>query len=160
MRSKYLDKLLMGHLDINSIRNIFDAFPANIRLDEDVLKTSFVFVFRRRLDQDEYVCLSLNLQKTSSRRLGQDQYIRLGYTSSRRLQDVFKTSSRRLAKTSSRHLQDVFKTSCKNVFKTSSRRLRHVLKKSSRCLQDIFKTSCKGVFKTLSRRIIKLYCSC
>ena len=33
--------------------------PANIRLDEDVLKTSFVFVFRRRLDQDEYVGLSL-----------------------------------------------------------------------------------------------------
>ena len=33
--------------------------PANIRLDEDVLKTSFVFVFRRRLDQDEYVHLSL-----------------------------------------------------------------------------------------------------
>ena len=49
-------------------------YPANIHLDEDVLKTSFVFVFRRRL--------------------GQDQYIRLGYTSSRRLQDVFKTSSR------------------------------------------------------------------
>ena len=50
--------------------------------------------------------LALRLQKTSSRRLGQDQYIRLGYTSSRRLQDVlqkrlqdiFKTSSRRLAK--------------------------------------------------------------
>ena len=35
--------------------------------------------------------LALRLQKTSSRRLGQDQYIRLGYTSSRRLQDVFKT---------------------------------------------------------------------
>ena len=33
--------------------------PANIRLDEDVLKMPFVFVFRRRLDQDEYVCLSL-----------------------------------------------------------------------------------------------------
>ena len=43
--------------------------PANIRLDEDVLKTSFVFVFRRRLDQDEY--------------------IRLTHTSS---EDVFKTS--------------------------------------------------------------------
>ena len=40
--------------------------------------------------------------KTFSRRLGEDQYIGLGYTSSRRLQDVFKTSSRRL--------QDIFKT--------------------------------------------------
>ena len=58
----------MGHLDINSIRNIFDAFPANIRLDEDVLKTSFVFVFRRRL---------------------QDEHIRYIHTSSK---DVFKTS--------------------------------------------------------------------
>ena len=56
--------------------------------------------------------LTLRLQKTSSRRLGQDQYIRLGYTYSRRLQDVFP-----------RRLQDVFKTSCKNVFKTSSRRI-------------------------------------
>ena len=101
--------------------------PANIRLDEDVLKMSFVFVFKRRL-QDVFIktnmfALALRLQKTSSRRLGQDQYIRLGYTSSRRLQDVFKTSSRRLAKTSSRHLQDVFKTSCKDIFKTFSRRI-------------------------------------
>ena len=32
--------------------------------------------------------LTLRLQKTSSRRLDQHQYIRLGYTSSRRLQDV------------------------------------------------------------------------
>ena len=43
---------------------------------EDVLKTSFVFVFRRRLDQGEYVRLSLmsseDVFKTSSRRLGQD----------------------------------------------------------------------------------------
>ena len=67
--------------------------------------------------------LVIRLQKTSSRRLGQDQYIRLVHTSSRRLQDVFKTSSRRLAKTSSRHLQDVFKTSCKDIFKTFSRRI-------------------------------------
>ena len=62
----------------------------------------------------------------------------------RLLQDVFKTSSRRLAKRSSRHLQDVFKTSSKrlqdvlkNVFKTSSRRLQDVLQ---RYLQDVFKT--------------------
>ena len=82
--------------------------PANIRLDEDVLKMSFVFVFRRRLDQDEYVRLSL----TSS-------------------EDVFKTSWSKpiysswpyVFKTSSRRFQHVFKTSCKSVFKTSSRRL-------------------------------------
>ena len=97
---------------------------------EDVLKTSFVFVFRRRL-QDVLIktnmfALALRLQKTSSRRLGQDQYIRLGYTSSRRLQDVLQKG-----------LQDIFKT-------------------SSRRLQDAL----KNVFKTSSRRIIKLNCSC
>ena len=54
----------------------------------------------RRLDQDEYI----HLTHMSTRRLDQDQYIRLGHTSSRRLQDIFKTSSRRL--------QVVFKMSC------------------------------------------------
>ena len=49
----------------------------------------------------------LRLQKISSRRLDQDQYIRLGHTSSRFPQEAFKTSSRRLAKTSSRHFQGV-----------------------------------------------------
>ena len=99
--------------------------PANIRLDEDVLKTSL-----RRLDQDEYVRLSLtsseDVFKTSSRRLGHDQYIRLGHMSLRLLQDVFP------AKMSSRRFHDVFKTSCKNVFNISSRRLQDVLKTSSR----------------------------
>ena len=109
-----------------SIRLTFSLTPSKHsswwRRLEDVLKTPFVFVFRRRLHQDEYVRLSLTASedvfKTSSRRLSQDQYIRLGYTSSRRLRDVFKmssrrlakTSSRRLAKTSSKRLQDIFKT--------------------------------------------------
>ena len=78
-------------------------FPANTRLDEDFLKTSFVFIFRRRL-QDVLIktnmfSLALRLQKTSSRRLAK--------TFSRRFQDVFKRSSRRLAKISSRCFQDV-----------------------------------------------------
>ena len=97
---------------------------------------------------------SENVFKTSSRWLDQEEYIRLSHSSSevvlvktnifvlaicfqefllRRLQDVFKTSSR--------HLQDVFQTFW-------------------RLLQDIFKTSWKDVFKTFSRRIIKLNCSC
>ena len=54
--------------------------------------------------QDEYVRLthtcSEDIFKTSSRRFDQYQYTRLGHTSSRRLQYVFKTSSRRLTKTS------------------------------------------------------------
>ena len=111
------------------------SFPANICLDEDVLKTSWrrlssssledVFkMSSRRIDQDEYVHPSLtsseDVFKTSSRHLGQDQYIRLGHMSSRRFQDVFKTSSR--------CLQDVL-----------PRRLQDVLKTSSRHLQDVFK---------------------
>ena len=76
-------------------RFIASSSPPNIRLDEDVLKTSFVFVFRRRL-QDVLIkanifALAIRLQKTSSRRL-------------------VKMSLRRLAKISSKHLQDVFKT--------------------------------------------------
>ena len=63
--------------------------PANIRLDEDVLKTSW-----RRLSSSS----SEDVFKASSRRLDQDQYIHLGYTSSRRLQDIFKTSLRRIIK--------------------------------------------------------------
>ena len=122
--------------------------PANIRLDEDVLKTSLVFVFRRRLDQDEYICLCHTppeyVFKTSSGHLDQDQYVRLGHT-----------SSRRFVKMSSRHLQDIFKTSCQNVFKTSSKHLQDVLQKS---LQDIFKTSCKDDFKTFRRCMISLNC--
>ena len=115
--------------------------PANICFDEDVLKTSFVFVFRRRL-QDVF--------KTSWSR---PIYLSWPY--------VFKTSSRRL-RDISRRFEDVFKTSSKrlqDLFKASSRRLQDVLKTSSRCLQDIFKTSCKDIFKTFSRRTIKLICS-
>ena len=100
--------------------------PANIRLDEDVFR--------------------LRLQKTSWRRLDHNRYVRLSLMSSEdvlvktkifvlaiRLQDVFKTFSRRLQdvlknifKTSSRRLQDVFKTSLRRLPKMSSRRFQHV----------------------------------
>ena len=110
-----------------------NVFKDNFQRTFVLMKSSW-----RRLDQDEYVRLSLksseDVFKTPSRRLGQDQYIRLGYTSSRRLQDVLQ-----------KRLQDIFKTSSR----TSSRRL-----------QDVFKTSYKDIFKTFSRRIIKLNCSC
>ena len=114
-----------------------------------LMKTSFVFVFRRRL-QDVLIktnifALVIRLQKTSWSRPIYSSWLY-----------VFKTSSRRF--------QDVFKTSCKNVFKTSSRRL---AKTFSRSFQNVFKTSCKNVFKTsfkdvfktFSRRIIELICS-
>ena len=145
----------------NLCQKAFKTFQANIRLDEDVLKTSW-----RRLSSlsSEDVLIKTNMSvlvfKASSRRLGQDQYIRLGHTSSRRLQDVFKTSSRRLQDVLPRCLQDVFKTSSRRLAKTSSRHLQDVFKTFWRRLQDIFKTSCKDIFKTFSRRIIKLNCSC
>ena len=110
------------------------SIPANIRLDEDVLKTSW-----RRLSSSS----SKDVFKTSSRRLDQDEYVRLSLTSS---EDVFKTSSRRLG-------QDQYI----RLVHTSSTRLQDVLQKR---LQDIFKTSCKDIFKTFSRRIIKLNRSC
>ena len=88
--------------------------PGNIRLDEEVLKASFVFVFRRLLQdiliKTNIFALALRLQKTSSRRL-QDVLVKTNmFVLTIRLQDVFKTFLRRL--------QDVFKTSCKDIFKT------------------------------------------
>ena len=107
---------------------ITDHNPANIRLDEDVFR--------------------LRLQKTSSRRFHQDEYIRLVHTSS---EDVLKTSWSRpiysswlyVFKTSSKRLQDVLKTFSKrlqDIFKTSSGHLQDVFKMFWRRLQDVFKT--------------------
>ena len=110
----------------------------------------------RRL-QDAF---GLRPQKTSSRRLGQDQYIRLAYTSSIRLQDIFKTSCQVVFKTFLRRLRDVFKTSSRRFAKTSSRHLQDVFKTFWRRLQDVFNTSCKDIFKIFSRCFIKLNCSC
>ena len=80
--------------------------PGNIRLDEDVLKKFFIFVFRRRVED---VLLKTNV-----------------FILPIRLQDVFKRYSRHLAKTSSRHLQDVLKTSSRRLAKMSSRRFQNV----------------------------------
>ena len=102
---------------------------------EDILKASFVFVFRRRL-QDVLI-------KTNIFAL----LMRLQKMSSRRFQDVFKMSCENFFKTSSRRLQD--------VLKTSSKSLQDVLQKR---LPNILKTSCKDVFKSFSRRIIRLNC--
>ena len=108
---------------------LFLIYPENIRLDEDVLKVSFIFLFRRRL-QDVLIktnmfTLALRLRKTSWSR---PIYLSCPY--------VFKTSSR--------HLQD--------VLKTSSRRLQNVFKASQRCLQDVCKTSSRRPAKISSRR--------
>ena len=104
------------------------------------MKTSFIFVCRRRL---------------LARCLGQDKYILLGYTSWRRLRDVFKKSSRRLQdifKTFSRHLQDVFKSSSRHlqdVFKTYYQVKLFLVTQ----FQDVFETYSKRFWDVLLRRL-------
>ena len=77
------------------------------------------------------------LMKTSSRRLDQDEYVRLSFTSS---EDVFKTSWSR-----------PIYSSWQYVFKASSRRFQDIFKTSSRCFQDLFKTSSKRLHSPLSQ---------
>ena len=103
--------------------------PANIRLYEDILKTSVVLVFRRRL-QDVLIktnifALVINLDKTSSRHL-QNVLVNTNIfaswpyafkTFSRRFQDVLPRSLQDIFDTSSRHRKEVFNTPYKSVFK-------------------------------------------
>ena len=98
----------------------------------------------RRLQRNKfssYVC------NTSSNNVFKTSWRCLQVVFARRLQDVFKTSSRCVCKTSSwRRLQEVFKkTSCNYVLKSSWRRLQNVLEDKNmlpwRHLQDIFEAS-------------------
>ena len=89
--------------------------------------------------------------KTFSRRLDQDQHIRLGHTSSRPLQDIFKTFSRHLQdvfKTFSRRFENVFKTSS-NVFKTYYQVKLFLVKQ----FHDVFETYSKRFWDVLLRRL-------
>ena len=56
-------------------------YPANIRLDEGVLKTSLVLVFKRRLDQDEHIRLTHTSSEDVFKPFHKDQHIRLDNTS-------------------------------------------------------------------------------
>ena len=116
---------------------IVSYLPANVRLDEDVLKTSW-----RHLTSSS----SEDAFKASLRRLDQDEHIRLGGTLSRRFQDVLKTSSKRCQDVLPRCLQDVLETSCKNVFKTSSKNLKDVLKTYWRHFQNVLARHFEDVF--------------
>ena len=144
---------------IQSITSLLvSCSPANIRLDENVLKTSW-----RRLDG--YVRLSLTSSEDVQDVLVKTNIFVLALhlqgvfkKFSRRLQDVFETSSRRLAKTSSRHLQDVFKRfwrCLQNIVKTSSRHLQNAFKTLwktfSRHLQDVFKIIWRRLQDVLQR---------
>ena len=122
----------------NFVKLLPNKHSSRWRRLEEVLKTSFVFVFERHLDEDEYILIndtsSENVFKTSWSR---PIYSSCPYVFKTFLRYVFKTSSRRLAKTSSRHLQGVLPRRLQDVFKTSSKRLANT---SWRHLQDVFKT--------------------
>ena len=142
------------------------GYPANIRLDEDVLKTSFAFVFKTSWSRRTY-----SLYLYVFRRRLQDVLIKTSiFVLVICLQNIFKMASRRLGKTSSRHLQDVFKTFSRrlkdvlpvrlqDVFKTSSRRLWDVLKTTSRHLQDVLQRCLQGAFMTYYQVILFLLIS-
>ena len=124
-----------------ALKQVRNHGPANMKTSwrhrEDVFHLPLQKTSSGRLQdvliKTDMLALTLRLQRASSRRLGQDQFIRL--------QNVFKTSCQDVFKTFWRRLQDNFKTSSrrlKNVFKTSDKRLQDVLQKS---LQDVFKAS-------------------
>ena len=142
-------KLLLLHNFINLIQLAHLLLKISV-LDNNQQTFVLMNTSSRRLDQDEYIHItymsSEEVFKTSSWRLDQYQYILLGHTSSGRLQDVFKMSCKIVFKTSSRCLQVVSNTSSRRLAKTFSRRL-----------QNVFKTSCKHVFKTSSRCLAKMF---
>ena len=85
--------------------------------------------------------LALRLQKTFWSRPVYSSWLYVFKMSSRRFEDVFKKSSRRLAKMSSRSFQDVLQKRLQNVFKTSWKSsLKHFQDILQRYLQDVFKT--------------------
>ena len=123
------------HLSSSSSEHVFKTSSRHLDQDEyirlthtsseDVFKTS-----SRRCDQDEYI----RLTQTSS----EDVFIKTNIiVLVIRLQDVFKKYCKSVFKTPSSCLQDVFKTSSRRVPKTSCK---NVFKTSSRHLQDLFKT--------------------
>ena len=102
----------------------------------------------------------IRLEKTSSRRFDQDEYIFLSHTSSRCLQDIFQTSSRLLQDVFPRRLQGVLKKRLQDIFKTSSRRPQHEFKIYHQ-VKLFLLTRLQDVFKAFSRRIqhvFETYC--
>ena len=83
------------------------SYPANIRLDEDVFPLRLSSTSSRRLDQVEYVRLSLTSSEDVLVKTNILVFITFYFGC---LQDVFKKSSRRLQDVLQRYLQDVFKT--------------------------------------------------
>ena len=117
-------------------------FPANLCLSKDVLKTSFVFVFRRCL-QDILIKINIfplliRLEKTSWKCLDQEEYVRLGHTSCK---DVFKTCPK--------HVEEVFQRCLQDIL--SSYKLFLLTR-----IQDVFNTLLRYIAKTIICRKICL----
>ena len=85
-----------GNLTIETLKKLLDGLTLTLTLQKqnDVTQQTFVLMktSSRQLDQDKYVRLkrmsSEDIFRKYSERPCQDEYIRLGHTSSRRLQDV------------------------------------------------------------------------
>ena len=107
-----------SRINLESIQkwNRLLLYPANIRLDEEVLKTSWKGVSSSS---------SEDVFKRSSRQLDQEEYIHLCHTFSEDIllnTNIFAlviTSSRRLQDVLPRHLQNVFKTPCSRAIYSS-----------------------------------------
>ena len=135
--SKFITSQMEGYFSV-----LLFSIPANIRLNEDVLKTSCQDVFK--------TFSRWRLQDVLQKRL-QDIFKNVFKTSSRLLQDVFKTSSRPLQDVLPRRLQDVLQKRLQDIFKTSSKRFEGVFKTSSRHLQVVFKTFWRHLQDVLER---------
>ena len=142
---KYTNKI------ISNIIQWTRSIAPDVFLGKGVLKIYSTFTGEHTEVRSNFPA-NIRLQKTSSRRLDQDEYVCLSLTSS---EDVLgKTNIFVLVIP----LQDVFKTSCKNVFKTFWRRLQDVCQIY---LQDVFKayhqvqlfllTRLREIFNTLLR---------
>ena len=108
-RKKFSDNLKL-------IFNLISEVSPNFRLDEEVLKTSWIRLSSSSLED------VFRFNHPSSEDVFKTSWSRTLYLS---WPSVFKTSSGRLTKMSSKHLQDDFKTPCEI---------------SSRCFQDVVKT--------------------
>ena len=103
---------------------------------EDVLKTSFLFIFNRRLENVFKTFWSSWFFSTLNTLLQN-----VVKTFLRRFLNVFKSSCKYILKTSCRCLQAVFKTYTEGFVNMSSRHLRDIFKTSWMHFQDVFKTS-------------------
>ena len=150
---------------VKAPQNWFNSSNCWNQTGVEVFKFSFALYFSINYTQHPSKHSSWWRRLEDVFRLDQDEYVRLSLTSS---EGVFKASWSRpiysswlyVFKRYSRRFQDFFKTSCQDVFKTFSRRLQDILQKR---LQDIFKTSSRrfeNVFKTCSRRFQDVLSKC